>query len=83
MNNNARMLINSMDATAIYFSKDHNLLSLAIDTKNTKYKIIYAGVDNGSILKIVLNHHDQKPILVQKIILFNNLPVTHLKINYK
>jgi hypothetical protein len=75
-----------LESTAVYHSKGEKLLSLTIDTNNDLLRnVIYASVNDGTILKIVLNTINYsklifQPILIQQIIIFNNLPVTHLKI---
>ena len=82
------LIKNVLESTAFYYTKEKRLLSLAIDNTNTLRDVLYIGLDDGQVLKIVLNTIDYsnlyfQPILIQKLMLFNSIPVTHLQIRQK
>lgn len=72
---------------ALYHHRYTRLLSLTVDTSHQMRDIIYAGVSDGRILKITLNAYELntqvyffEPILIQEFIIFNDLPVNHIKL---
>ena len=80
------MIKNVLESTAIYYTNKERMISLAVDVSNNLRDIIYIGLDNGRVLKIILNTNSLsklifQPILIQQLIIFDkSVPVTHLKI---
>jgi hypothetical protein len=80
------MIKNVLESTAIYYTNKERMISLAVDVSNNLRDIIYIGLDNGKVLKIILNTYSLsklifQPILIQQLIIFDkSVPVTHLKI---
>ena len=82
------MIKNVLESTAIYYTNKERMISVAVDITNNLRDVIYIGLDNGRVLKIILNTINLsklifQPILIQQLIIFDkSLPVTHLKIKY-